>query len=90
MANRVITPTRSGLIGKIASSILAPIISKYAKKLLNNIVYDNGLDSFGKPKGLGTIYKNELLEKKKEKKEKFDFQSAFGKICSLSKEETPF
>lgn len=53
-------------------------------------VFDNGLDEHGKPKGLGTVYKNELVEKKKEKRQKFDFQSAFGKICSLSEEEMPF
>lgn len=46
------------------------------------IVYDNGLDEIGKPIGTGTIYKNELLELKKIKKSRFDFQSAFDKICT--------
>ena len=52
------------------------------------IVYDNGLDEIGKPIGTGTIYKNELLELKKIKKSRFDFQSAFDKICSPG--ATPF
>ena len=55
------------------------------------VVYDNGLDEYGKPIGLGTIYKNELYEKKKEKKEKFDFQGAFGRICAPpDNDDNPF
>ena len=44
-------------------------------------VYDDGLDELGCPVGVGAIYKNELLELKKQKKSKFDFQSAFAKVC---------
>lgn len=44
-------------------------------------VYDNGLDKYGKPHGLGQVFKNELAEKKKESKPKIDFKSMFGKIC---------
>lgn len=44
-------------------------------------VYDEGLDSYGKPQGLGQIFKNELADKKKENKPKVDFKSMFGKIC---------
>lgn len=47
----------------------------------NVTVYDNGLDENGKPKDLGRVFKNELSEKKKEKKKVIDFQGAFGKIC---------
>lgn len=53
-------------------------------------VFDNGLDSYGKPQGLGMIYKNELAEIKKQKKEKFDFRSAFEKICKTDTEAIPF
>ena len=44
-------------------------------------VYDDGVDEHGKPKGNGRIFKNELAEKKKEQKAKFDFISKFEKIC---------
>lgn len=44
-------------------------------------VYDDGVDEYGKPKGLGQVYKNELADVKKENKPKFDYKSAFGKIC---------
>ena len=47
-------------------------------------VYDEGLDKYGKPQGLGQIFKNELAEKKKENKPKVDFKSMFGKICQSS------
>lgn len=47
-------------------------------------VYDNGLDNYGKPQGLGQVFKNELAEKKKESKPKVDFKSMFGKICESS------
>ena len=45
-------------------------------------VYD-GLDKNGKPAGLGTIFKNELKEliNNKKQKQRFDFKSAFAKIC---------
>ncbi len=48
------------------------------------IVYDEGLDKYGKPQGLGQIFKNELAEKKKELKPKIDYKSMFGKICESS------
>lgn len=47
-------------------------------------VYDEGLDKYGKPQGLGQIFKNELADKKKESKPKVDFMSMFGKICENS------
>ena len=48
------------------------------------IVYDEGLDKYGKPQGLGQNFKNELADKKKELKPKVDYKSMFGKICESS------
>ena len=44
-------------------------------------VYDEGVDTSGKPKGLGVVYKNELINMRDADKPKFDYQSAFSKIC---------
>lgn len=44
-------------------------------------VYEGGLNESGRPNGLGNVYKNELVNMKKENKPKFDYKSAFGKIC---------
>ena len=44
-------------------------------------VYEEGLNESGRPNGLGNVYKNELVNIKKENKLKFDYKSAFGKIC---------
>ena len=44
-------------------------------------VYEEGLNESGRPNGLGNVYKNELVNMKKENKPKFDYKSAFGKIC---------
>jgi hypothetical protein len=43
-------------------------------------VYD-GVDEVGKPKGLGVIYKNNLIKNKSEKKPKLDINSTFSRIC---------
>ncbi len=48
------------------------------------IVYDEGIDKYGKPQGLGQNFKNELADKKKELKPKIDYKSMFGKICESS------
>ncbi|MDE6667677.1 MAG: hypothetical protein K2K38_04950 [Clostridia bacterium] len=48
------------------------------------IVYDEGLDKYGKPQGLGQNFKNELADKKKELKPKVDYKSMFGKFCESS------
>lgn len=48
------------------------------------IVYDEGLDKYGRPQGLGQNFKNELADKKKELKPKIDYKSMFGKICESS------
>lgn len=49
-------------------------------------VYDEGLDSCGRPQGAGQIFKNELADKKKKNKPKIDYKSMFGKICESSDE----
>lgn len=43
-------------------------------------VYEE-LDAKGKPAGLASIYRNELVDRVKKDKEKYDFRGAFGKIC---------
>ena len=43
-------------------------------------VYDE-IDSYGKPKGLGRVFRNELLDLPKEKKTKRDFGAMFKEIC---------
>ncbi len=55
----------------------------------NVTVYEDGLDEYGKPKGIGRMFINDLKEKKKEKKAKFDFGNAFSKICE-DDETIPF
>jgi len=44
-------------------------------------VFNDGLDKFGNPSGLGTIFKNKLKDNNRKSKEKFDFSLAFAKIC---------
>ena len=51
-------------------------------------VYNEGLDDKGKPKGIATCYKNELVDKKRAPKARFDFLSAFDKICESA--ELPY
>lgn len=46
-------------------------------------VYDKGLDTIGQPVGLPLVYKNEIPDKKREGKSKFDYASAFGKIADV-------
>ncbi|MCM1440222.1 MAG: replication protein [Roseburia sp.] len=43
-------------------------------------VYDE-IDNYGKPQGVGQVFKNELADKKNETKPKVDYKSMFGKIC---------
>ncbi len=45
------------------------------------IMYNDGVDKWGKPVGEGVAYENELYEMKKEPKVKFDFKELFDKIC---------
>ena len=44
-------------------------------------VYDQGLDEGGNPKGLPAVYKNALSSSNRKEKTKFDYHSAFSKIC---------
>ncbi len=44
-------------------------------------VYDEGLNNYGRPQGLGQVFKNELANLKKESKPKVDYKSMFSKIC---------
>ena len=47
-------------------------------------VYGDGLDEFGKPKGIGRIFKNRLLENLKKESQstvKMYFNAMFEKIC---------
>ena len=53
-------------------------------------VFSDGLDNFGRPIGLGQVFKNKLANKKQEKKKPFDFISAFGKICEDADDDIPF
>lgn len=48
------------------------------------LVYDEGLDEYGKPKGIGGMYKNTLIEsiqKKQQTVKKMDFNAMFEKLC---------
>jgi len=58
-------------------------ISCYVTVTEDEVTVFDGLDNKGKPAGLGTIFKNELKEllNNKKQKQKFDFKSAFAKIC---------
>lgn len=59
-------------------------ISCYVEVTKEEIMVYNEIGSDGKPKGIAQVYKNELLDLKKEKKEKRDFGALFGKICLTS------
>lgn len=52
-------------------------------------VYDE-LDAYGKPVGVGQVFKNELAGMKKERKQKVDFKGMFEKICESADSSTPF
>ena len=45
------------------------------------IVYDEGVDEHGKPKGEGRVYRNELAELEKVQRTKTDFKSMFDRLC---------
>ena len=52
-------------------------------------VYDS-VDKDGRPKGLGAVYKNELVQLKKEKAKRTDFKALFGAICEVSETNVYF
>lgn len=56
-------------------------ISCYVEVTKEEINVYHDIDEYGKPQGVAQVFKNELAEKKKEKKEKRDFGVLFGKIC---------
>lgn len=56
-------------------------ISCYVEITKEEISVYNEIDEKGKPKGVVSVYKNELAEMVKEKKEKRDFGAIFGKIA---------
>ena len=60
-------------------------ISCYVVVTNDEIYVYNDIDEYGKPKGLAEVFKNELADLKKEKKnEKTNFGALFGKICERS------
>lgn len=56
-------------------------ISCYVEMKFDEINVYDGLDENGKPTGSARVFKNELVEKEKERPPKRDFGAAFGKIC---------
>lgn len=58
-------------------------ITCYVTVTEDEVTVFDGLDKNGKPAGLGTMFKNELKEliNNKKQKQRFDFKSAFAKIC---------
>ncbi len=51
----------------------------------NIIVYNDGLDERGKPKGLGRMFNNDIPKLKRTNLPKTDFSSVFEKMCKDSK-----
>ena len=46
-------------------------------------VYNDGLNEYGRPKGLGHVFENDIIKKKKEQqRNKTDFAALFGKMCT--------
>ena len=56
-------------------------IGCYVNITEDEIVVYNEIDNNGKPKGPGTFYRNDLVQKAKEENKKTDFVSLFDKIC---------
>ena len=54
------------------------------------LVYYEGLNEKGQPKGLAQVFKNEVAELKAKKPKKFDFKTAFEKICTVDTADFPF
>ena len=51
-------------------------------------VYDE-LDRYGKPVGLGQVFKNELAGKRYERKKTVNFKEIFGRICENADDGMP-
>ena len=45
------------------------------------IVYNDGVDDYGHPRGLGQVFKNTLSRGVKKEKAKTNFGALFGQIC---------
>lgn len=45
------------------------------------IVYNDGVDDYGHPQGLGQVFKNTLIRRVKDEKKKTDFAALFEQIC---------
>ena len=59
-------------------------ISCYVEVTHEEITVYDTIGKDGRPKGLGTVYKNELAARPKEEKKKTDFRALFGKICETA------
>lgn len=56
-------------------------ISCYVVVTDKELTIYNGVDNYGKPAGLGQVFKNDLAEKKAERKPRTDYGEVFGKFC---------
>ena len=56
-------------------------ISCYVVVTEKEITIYNGVDNYGKPACAGQVFKNDLAEKKAEKRPKVDYGAMFGKFC---------
>lgn len=56
-------------------------ITCYVEVTYEEVAVYHEIDSNGRPKGMVQVFKNELKEKKKEKKQKRDYGALFEKIC---------
>lgn len=56
-------------------------ISGYVVMTEETVTVYNELDDLGKPAGLGQVFKNDLIDKKRERPPRTDFGAVFGKFC---------
>ena len=59
-------------------------ISCYVVVTHEEITVFEDIGTDGRPKGLGSVFKNELACRPKQEKQKTDFKAMFGKICETS------
>lgn len=64
-------------------------ISCYVQMTESEITVYEELDKFGKPVGLGQVFKNELAGMKYERKKTTDFKAIFGRFCENVSAEMP-
>lgn len=65
-------------------------ISCYVQVTEEEILVYGGVDKYGKPAGLATVYKNELANMERKKVHKRDFNAFFGAICEQSTADVQF